>query len=101
MMDGYSSQTFDTTFGTKKGVLLKGNGPRTVIKFDQATNKPTGEVINMKIDMYFLGMGVQEVKMPKGFSLTADVQDMQDVELVNPQACIIGNNVYVKADGIK
>lgn len=96
---GYQESTYKEVFGAKKGILLIGSGPQDVIEFDD-NNHPTGTVLNKKIEVYYPSLGTQVVKMPADFSFEKETKDLSEVQLINPEACIIRNNVYVRATAI-
>lgn len=98
---GYSPSTFNEIFNTSSALLLLGQGPRPQMGFDE-NHKPTGEIISTKIDIYFSGLGVQEIKLPSTFKLPNSVNDLSEVTLIDPEACIVNNTqVYVRAKGVK
>lgn len=97
---GYSLATFNEVFHTNGGLLLIGQGPRPQMGFDE-NRKPTGEIISTKIDIYFAGLGVQEIKLPPTFKLPNSLNDLAEVTLIDPEACIVNNTqVYVRAKGL-
>lgn len=99
-ISGYSEETYRQTFGSKKPIILIGAGPRPVMEYDAESNRPTGKIIAQKIDVYYKGLGVQEVKLPKDFT-SSSMKDMSEVELISPEACIVNRNVYVRAKGVQ
>lgn len=100
---GYSGQQY--------GLQLKGITPRVLIgrgleprlKFDQSTGRPVEphEVESQLLALYYPGEGVQTVKLPAGYTLPKGLEDMAEVELINPEACTVGRNLYVRAEGIE
>lgn len=47
-------------------------------------------------------MGEQDIKLPKDFKLSNSIGDMSRIELIDPEACLVGRaNIYVRAKGIK
>ena len=44
---------------------------------------------------------MQAVKLPADYSLTKDVEDLAEIELISPEGCIIGSEIYVRAKGVK
>ncbi|MFP7774897.1 hypothetical protein ACLHIM_07075 [Ligilactobacillus sp. LYQ112] len=99
-ISGYSEETYRQTFGSKKPIILIGAGSRSVMEYDAESNRPTGKIIAQKIDVYYKGLGVQEVKLPKEFT-SSSMKDMSEVELISPEACIVNRNVYVRAKGVQ
>lgn len=98
---GYSDQQFNSIFGNAKCHLLIGSGVQFKQKYDNNTEKYINEVDSAEVEVYFEKMGVQSIKLPKSFKLNPAIQDMAIVELIQPEACCIGLNVYVKAKGIR
>lgn len=99
---GYSGTQFSRIFSVAKCYLLKGEGPKQKMKFDQKTEKYiNGEVDSLEIETYFEGLGVQKVKLPKTFNMSNAVNDLAIIELIAPEACVINREVYVRAKGIK
>lgn len=97
---GYSNAKFIDLVGEDRDVFaLLGAGPIATPKF--VDHKPTQEIDSIKIEVYLKGLGADRVKLPATFELDPSIKDMQKIELVNPQACEVGNNVYFKADDIK
>lgn len=100
--NGYSEEQFRQIFSTSKCHLLKGQGPKQKMKFDQKTQRYiNGEIDSLEVETYFEGLGVQNIKLPKTFKLTADLNDLSLIELIKPEACVIDREVYVRAKGIK
>ncbi|MGF0082835.1 hypothetical protein [Limosilactobacillus reuteri] len=98
--NGYSKEKFQELFGEHAGYGLLGSGLLPAFEYDKEKHKRTNNIIGRYMDMYFQGLGVQRVKFPKDF--TADeIEDMTTLKLINPQACVVNNNVYVKADGVE
>ncbi len=100
---GYSLETHNAYFSNVKPVVLIGEGLEVRLKFDRETNRPatTGEIDSKRAYVYYPGMGVQAIKLPADYSLPADIKDLTEVELVSPEACVVGRNIYVRAQGIK
>lgn len=99
--NGYSEQQFTNIFGGSKCHILIGNGVQFKQKYDNDNDKYINEVDSAEVETYFEGLGVQNVKLPKSFKLSPQIQDMAIIELIQPEACYIGLNVYVRAKGIK
>ncbi|GAJ26823.1 hypothetical protein [Liquorilactobacillus sucicola] len=97
---GYSEETFIEACKTNKCLFLLGAGPLPVNEYDRENKKFTKKIVNVKIDVYFSGCGVQEVKLPKEFS-ASNLKDLSEIELVSPEACVVNKNVYVRAKGVK
>ena len=96
---GYSADTFNQQFNGVCPRILIGQGLEEKHGYDQAPKKSTDEIVAKQLDFYFPGLGVQKVKFPATFSLPAKVEDMAEVTLTNPTACIAKGYLYVKADG--
>lgn len=47
------------------------------------------------------GLGVQSVKLPADSEIPKGVEDLVEVELDSPEACIVGREIYVRANGLK
>lgn len=99
---GYSNNQFNNLFGTSKCHILKGAGVRYKPKFDQEKQEYVkGQIDSCEIETYFENLGVQNVKLPKSFKLSQTINDMSVVELIEPEACVVNREVYVRAEGIK
>lgn len=96
---GYSDGKWKELVGDRKVHLLIGSGPVATPKF--VDKRPTEEIESIKVEIYIEGLGADRIKLPANFQLNESIKDMQLVELVNPQACEVGSNVYFKADDIK
>lgn len=103
MKSGYMPQTYTEQFGTVIPRVLIGSGIEVRVKFDRETNRPveTGEIDNKRAWLYFPGLGVQAVKLPADFELPKGIDDLSEVELDAPEACIVGREIYVRANGLK
>lgn len=99
---GYSEAEHQALFGGKTARLLLGSGLETRLKFDQQTQKPiTDQVDSQRAWLYYPGLGVQSLKLPADYKLPAGIEDMSEIELIKPEACIVRGNIYVRAIGIK
>lgn len=101
---GYSTDKYQAIFGSvAPRVLLGDQGLEKRVKFDPKTNIPveTGEIESKRLWVYFSGLGIQTVKLPADYELPSDVQDLSEVQLVSPEACVVGREVYVRASSIK
>ncbi|GET10013.1 MULTISPECIES: hypothetical protein [Ligilactobacillus] len=103
MKSGYMPQTYTEQFGNVIPRVLIGSGIEVRVKFDRETNRPveTGEIDSKRAWLYFPGLGVQSVKLPADFELPKGVEDLAEVELELPEACIVGREIYVRAKGLK
>lgn len=99
-MLGYNRETFKKDFGNLRWFATTGNGLQNVRKWDNNQKKYSDEVVAKALDLYVEGAGFQRVKFPTTFTLT-NITELSEVELVNPVACEVRGNVYVKADGLK
>ena len=97
---GYSSDTFNKDFGQRRWFATIGGGLQDVRAWDNDKNRYTDQVIAKALDLYVEGAGFQRVKLPTSFNL-ANIAELSEIELVNPTACEVRGNVYVKADGLK
>ncbi|EOB3523580.1 hypothetical protein ACIJEF_001593 [Enterococcus faecalis] len=95
--NGYSKHTYDSIFSEATIVAL--GKLRNIPKY--LDNKPTGEIANKKMDVYFIGIGTQEIKFAFDYELPKNYKDLSEIELINPTALIFKNKLYVKADGIR
>lgn len=98
---GYKEETYRDQLAGVKPRLLMGAGPEPREKFDSQTKKPTGEIESMRIYVYYPGLGVQTVKLPENFKLPRGVEDLAEVDLISPEACVVNGNIYVRAQGLK
>lgn len=98
--NGYNSETFKKDFGDRRWIATIGGGLQDVRAWDNDQKKYTDKVIAKALDLYVEGAGYQRVKFPTSFTL-ANITELSEIELVNPTACEVRGNVYVKADGIK
>lgn len=97
---GYSAKTFSEQFeGMICARIILAQGLREKHGYDTETRKATDEIIAQELDFYFVPLGIQTVKFPTDFKLPAKVEDMAEVTLTNPTACVVNGFVYVKADG--
>lgn len=97
---GYSQETFKKDFGSRRWFATIGGGLQDVRAWDNDRKKYTNQVIAKALDLYVEGAGFQRVKFPASFTL-ANIAELSEIELVNPTACEVRGNVYVKADGLK
>lgn len=97
---GYKPETFKKDFGERRWIATTGGGLQDIRQWDNDEKKYTDTVIAKALDLYVEGAGFQRVKFPTAFNL-ANITELSEVELVNPVACEVRGNVYVKADGIK
>lgn len=100
---GYSSDKYHAIFEGKSPRVLLGQGLEKRTKFDPATHLPvsTGEVESMRLWVYYSGLGTQSVKLPADYELPSGVDDLATIKLVEPEACVVGRDVYVRAKGIE
>ena len=97
---GYSEKVFKEQFeGMVCARIILAKGLREKHGYDAETRKATDEVIAQELDFYFVPLGIQTVKFPANFKLPAKVEDMAEVTLTNPTACVVNGFIYVKADG--
>lgn len=100
---GYSPQIYTTQFGNSVPRILLGSGLEVRVKYDKETNRPvgTGEIDSNRGWLYYPGLGVQSVKLPADSEIPKGVEDLVEVELDSPEACIVGREIYVRANGLK
>lgn len=97
---GYSEKTFKEQFeGMICARIILAQGLREKHGYDAETRKATDEIVAQELDFYFVPLGIQTVKFPADFKLPAKVEDMSEVTLTNPTACVVNGFIYVKADG--
>nr|AKG47106.1 hypothetical protein [Limosilactobacillus vaginalis] len=97
---GYRPENFQKYFADRRWIATTGGGLQDVCQWDNDNKKYTDTVIAKALDLYVEGAGFQRVKFPTSFSL-ANIEELSEVELINPVACEVRGNVYVKADGLK
>lgn len=68
---------------------------------NQTTKEYSEEIEAKMITVYYPEMGVQEIRLPADYTLPNGLKDLSLITLVNPTACIVNKNVYVRAEGIK
>lgn len=102
-LGGYSSQQYKMQFSGVTPRLLIGQGLEARLKFDQSTGRPVEphEVESQQATLYYPGLGVQSVKLPAGYVLPKVLDDLAEVELISPEACMVGRNIYVRSEGIE
>ncbi|WP_338434053.1 hypothetical protein V3C97_06605 [Ligilactobacillus saerimneri] len=100
---GYTEQNYQAQFSGVTPRVLLGSGLEARLKFDAETGRPveSGEIESKRLWVYYPGLGVQAVKLPADYSLTKDVEDLAEIELISPEGCIIGSEIYVRAKGVK
>lgn len=100
---GYSSQEYQKYFAHQVPRVLLGEGLEVRLKFDNTTGRPvdTGEIDSKRLWVYFPGMGVQTIKLPANYELSNTIEDMTEIELINPEACVVNSRIYVRATGVK
>ena len=97
---GYSEKTFKEQFeGMICARIILAQGLREKHGYYAETRKATDEIVAQELDFYFVPLGIQTVKFPADFKLPAKVEDMSEVTLTNPTACVVNGFIYVKADG--
>lgn len=100
---GYTEQNYQAHFRGVTPRVLLGSGLEARLRFDAETGRPveSGEIESKRLWVYYPGLGVQAVKLPADYSLTKDVEDLAEIELISPEGCIIGSEIYVRAKGVK
>lgn len=97
---GYTPETFNKDFDSRRWFATIGGGLQDVRAWDNNQKKYTDQVVAKALDLYVEGAGFQRVKFPTTFNL-ANIEELSEIELVNPVACEVRGNVYVKADGLR
>ncbi len=99
---GYTKQDYVDVFATPMCHVLLGAGLNVRHAYDQSAKKYTTDVESVRLQLYWPEAGADWVRFPADFDLESKkLEDYQEVELVNPMACVVKNKVYVKADDIK
>lgn len=100
---GYSYQQYSMQFNGVTPRLLIGQGLEERLKFDSSTGRPVEphEVESQRATLYYPGLGVQNVKLPAEYVLPKGLDDLAEVELISPEACTVGRNVYVRAEAVE
>ena len=97
---GYDQKTFKNDFGDLRWFATIGGGVQNIRRWDNEQKKYTDEVVAKALDLYVEGAGFQRVKFPTTLTIS-NITELSEIELVNPVACEVRGNVYVKADGLK
>ena len=96
---GYSRDTYNEVFGNVTPIFLAGaTGLELKNKF--VDGKMTNEPDKVTGEFYYPEIGVASVKFPADLEVST-LQDMQPVDLLNAEAVIIKNDVYVRAESVK
>lgn len=101
---GYTAEVFKEYIGSPRCRILLGAGLEVKMRYDNEAGKYTDEVESTRLQCYFPNLGADWVKFPADFSLPNkgdDFDDMQEIELINPVACEVRGQVYIKADNFK
>lgn len=102
---GYTAETFKKYIGSPRCRILLGSGLEAKLKYDNEAGKYTGEVESTRLQCYFPNLGADWVKFPADFSLPEKkddlIDDLQEIELINPTACEVRGQLYIKADKFK
>lgn len=98
---GYSMEEYNRQTSGVIPQILIGSGPRAKYSFDNEKKTYTDTVSSVEIDVYYPGLGVQIIKMPKDFKIPKDLEDLSEIELIDPEACVVSRKLYVRAKGIK
>lgn len=96
---GYTEALAKECLG-KKGIrALVGSGLSQQPEY--VDGKPTGKIASTRLEFYLEGVGSDNVKLPSYYELDPSIKDWSLIELVNPEAIQVNNNVYFKAEGVK
>lgn len=98
---GYSRDEYNKQTGGVIPQILIGSGPRPKYSYDNENKTYTDTISSVEIDVYYPGLGVQVVKMPKEFKIPKGLEDLSEIELIDPEACVVSRKLYVRAKGIK
>ena len=98
---GYSKDEYNKQTGGVIPQILIGSGARIKYSFDNKKKIYTDTVSSVEIDVYYPGLGVQVIKMPADFKIPKNLEDLSEIELIDPEACVVNRQLYVKAKGIK
>lgn len=100
---GYTAREYTAQFGTVVPRVLLGAGLEDRVKFDRETGRPveSGELESKRLWVYYPSMGVQSIKLPADFELPKELEDLTEVTLESPEACIVGREIFVRAKGLK
>ena len=98
---GYSRDEYDRQTSGVIPQILIGSGPSTKYSFDNERKTYTDTVSSVEIDVYYPGLGVQVIKMPADFKIPKNLEDLSEIELIDPEACVVSRKLYVRAKGIK
>lgn len=99
---GYTPRNYRLQVGNVTPKVLLGDALWNRRAKDEKTGKYTGEVTNVVMTCYYPGLGSQQVYLPAAFQMPKGINDLDDIELINPTGCFGQyNRFYVKADGIK
>lgn len=98
---GYSRDEYIKQTGGVIPQILIGSGPRARYSYDNENKIYTDTISSVEVDVYYPGLGVQIIKMPSKFQIPKGLEDLSDIELIDPEACVVGRKLYVKAKGIK
>lgn len=63
--------------------------------------KATGKIASTRLEFFLEDVGSDKVKLPADYELDPSIKDWSPIELVNPEAIQVNNNVYFRADGVK
>lgn len=100
-MNGYTSDNYADISAGVTPIILLGDGLRK--RYVYVNDKKTNDIRNMIAMCYYPGHGIQQVFLPAAYTqFPKELEDMAEVELVNPTAYINRyGQVYVQADGLK
>lgn len=98
---GYSKEEYNRQTSGVIPQILIGSGPRIKYSFDNEKKTYTDTVSSVEVDVYYPGLGVQAIKMPTDFKIPKNLEDLSEIELIDPEACVVNRKLYVRARGIK
>lgn len=98
---GYSRDEYNKQTSSVIPQILIGSGIREKYFYDNENKTYTDTISSVEIDVYYPGLGVQVIKMPKDFKIPKNLEDLSEIELIEPEACVVNRQLYVKAKGIK
>ena len=98
---GYSKEEYNRQTSGVIPQILIGSGARKKYSYDDEKKTYTDTISSVEIDAYYPGLGVQVIKMPGDFKIPKGLEDLSEIELIDPEACVVSRKLYVKAKGIK
>ncbi len=99
---GYTQGNYEGQVGNINPLILLADPVWLRREKDDVTGKRTGKVLNTVLNCYYPGLGSQQIYLPAAFELPKGINDLDEIELINPTGYFGAyNRFYVRADGIK